>query len=198
MPGAAAAGAPAARFWKRQTPANTFRARDVFRFRRMATDAHAVVVPAALDGSDADPAGRVAALFDAHHERLFRLARRLVRAPEDPADVVQETFLRAARAPHRVPRGASSEEAWLVRVLINVCKDSWRHTAVRVKAVSAGHVRPAGSVNPEPALLAHSLVWRALDLLPARRRAVLILYELDGMPIPDIAKMLGVTAVTIR
>ena len=65
----------------------------------MAIDAHAVVVPAAMDGSDDDPEARVAALFDAHYKRLFRLARRLVRDPDDPADVVQETFLRAARAP---------------------------------------------------------------------------------------------------
>ena len=127
--------------------ANIFPARDVFSYRRMATDAHAVVVPAAMDGSDDDPAARVAALFDAHYKRLFRLARRLVRHPDDPADVVQETFLRAARAPHRVPPGAASEEAWLVRVLINVCKDSWRHAAVRVKAVAAGHVRAAAGVQ---------------------------------------------------
>lgn len=164
----------------------------------MATDAHAVVVPAAMDSSDDDPEARVAALFDAHHQRLFRLARRLVRAPEDPADLVQETFLRVARAPQRVPCGATSEEAWLVRVLINVCKDTWRHTAVRVKAVTAGHVRAAGSVNPEPALVAHSMVWQALDKLAPRRRAVLVLYELEGTPIPEIARLLGVTPVTVR
>jgi RNA polymerase sigma-70 factor, ECF subfamily len=164
----------------------------------MATDAHAVVVPAAMDGSDDDPEARVAALFDTHHQRLFRLARRLVRAPEDPADFVQETFLRAARAPHRVPSGAASEEAWLVRVLINVCKDSWRHTAVRVKALTAGHVRAAEAFNPEPALLARSMVWQALDALPPRRRAVLVLYELEGTPIAEIARLLGVTPVTVR
>lgn len=151
-----------------------------------------------MDGSDDDPEARVAALFDAHHQRLFRLARRLVRHSEDAADVVQETFLRAARAPHRVPAGASSEEAWLVRVLINVCKDSWRHTAVRVKAVAAGHVRAAGAFNPEPALVAHSTVWQALDQLPPRRRAALILYELEGAPIREIARLLGVTPVTVR
>ena len=38
----------------------------------MATDA--VAVPAAMDGTGDDPAGRVAELFDAHHQRLFRLA----------------------------------------------------------------------------------------------------------------------------
>jgi len=164
----------------------------------MATDAHAVVVPAAMDGSDDDPEARVAALFDAHYKRLFRLAQRLVRNADDSADVVQETFLRAARAPQRVPCGAASEEAWLVRVLINVCKDSWRHTAVRVKAVAAGHVRAAGAFNPEPALLAHSMVWQALDRLPPRRRAVLVLCELEGTPIPEVARLLGVTPVTVR
>jgi RNA polymerase sigma-70 factor (ECF subfamily) len=151
-----------------------------------------------MDGSDDDPEARVAALFDAHHQRLFRLARRLVRAPDEPADLVQETFLRAARAPHRVPSGASSEEAWLVRVLINVCRDSWRHAAVHVKAVSAGHVRAAGAFNPEAALVAHSMVWQALDRLAPRRRAVLVLYELDGTPIPEIARLLGVSPVTVR
>jgi RNA polymerase sigma-70 factor (ECF subfamily) len=164
----------------------------------MATDAHAVVVPTAMDASDDDPEARVAALFDAHYKRLFRLARRLVRDPDDPADVVQETFLRAARAPQRVPHGAASEEAWLVRVLINVCKDSWRHAAVRVKAAAAGHVGPPASFNPEPALVAHSMVWQALGALPPRRRAVLVLYELEGTPIPEIARLLGITAVTVR
>ena len=164
----------------------------------MATDAHAVVAPAAMDASSDDPAARVAALFDAHHQRLFRLARRLVRAPDDPADLVQETFLRAARAPSRVPQGAAHEEAWLVRVLINVCKDSWRHTAVRVKALADGHVRAAGAANPESGMLAHAMVWSALDRLPARRRAILVLYELEGVAVAEIATLIGITPVTVR
>ena len=159
-----------------------------------------VAVPAAIqdDRPHEDPAGRVAALFDAHHARLFRLARRLVRAPEDPADVVQETFLRAARAPHRVPVGAPNEEAWLVRVLINVCKDSWRHAAVRTRAALDGRARPSAVVNPEPGLIAHAIVWEALAALPPRRRAILVLYELEGMAIAAIGRLLGIAPVTVR
>ena len=164
----------------------------------MGTNAETVAVPAPMEQSRADPSERVAALFDAHYKRLFRLARRLVREPEDPADAVQETFLRAARAPHRVPFGAASEEAWLVRVLINVCKDSWRHAAVRVRAVADGRVAAGGAFNPESGMLAHALVWRALDALTPRRRAVLVLHELEGTPIADIARLLGVTPVTVR
>jgi len=164
----------------------------------MALDASAVAVPAAMGGTGDDPVERIAGLFDAHHQRLFRLARRLARPPEDPADLVQETFLRVARSPQRVPRGFSNEEAWLVRVLINLCRDNWRHAAVRLRAVADGHVTPPGSSNPEPSLLAHAMVWRALDVLPARRRAILVLSELEGTPVPEIGRLLGVTPVTVR
>ena len=47
-------------------------------------------------------------------------------------------------------------------------------------------------------MIARSLVWQALDRLPPRRRAILILYELEGTEIPAIARLLGVTAVTVR
>jgi RNA polymerase sigma-70 factor, ECF subfamily len=163
-------------------------------------DGQAMVVVAAVDGDRVhdDPTERVAALFDAHHQRLFRLARRLVRGPDDPSDVVQETFLRAARAPQRIPQGFANEEAWLVRVLINVCKDAWRHTAVRTRAVVEGHVRAPGAVNPESGLVARAMVWQALDVLAPRRRAILILYEIDGTDIPSIAQVLGVSPVTVR
>jgi RNA polymerase sigma-70 factor (ECF subfamily) len=141
---------------------------------------------------------RVADLFDAHHARLFRLARRLVSRPDDPSDLVQETFLRAARAPERVPRGRQHEEAWLVRVLINVCRDSWRQAAVRTRAGTDTRVRPPAPVHPESGMMAHAMVWRALDALPPRRRAILILYELEGTAIPAIARLLGITPVTVR
>jgi RNA polymerase sigma factor (sigma-70 family) len=159
-----------------------------------------VAVPAAIqdDRPHEDPAARVAALFDAHYARLFRLARRLVRAPEDPADVVQETFLRVARAPHRVPVGSANEEAWLVRVLINICKDSWRHAAVRARAASERRTPEVPLVNPEPGMLAHAIVWQALDILPPRRRAILVLYELEGMAISAIGRLLKITPVTVR
>ena len=55
-------------------------------------------------------AARLGALFDAHHQRLFRLARRLSRSADDARDLVQETFLRAARRPASVPAGASTRK----------------------------------------------------------------------------------------
>lgn len=168
----------------------------------------AVAMPAAMDNADADAgaeprphddaAGRVGALFDAHHLRIYNLARRLTRSVEDARDVVQETFLRAARSPGAVPEGAAHEEAWLVRVLINICRDRWRHAAVRTRAAAEQLLRPEPAAHPEAALLARAMVWQALDSLPPRRRAILILYELEGATIPAIARLLGVTPVTVR
>jgi RNA polymerase sigma factor (sigma-70 family) len=158
----------------------------------------AIAMPTTIDRQEDDPAARVATLFDAHHPRLFRLARRLSRSADDAHDLVQETFLRVARAPHSVPQGTPNEEAWLVRILVNLCRDRWRWSAVRSKAVAEGHMEAATAASPEPALLARAMVQRALEQLAPRRRAILVLYELEGLPIKSIATMLGVTAVTVR
>src|SRR5262249_49110215 len=77
-------------------------------------DGQAIAMTVAVDQPPADVAARLGALFDLHHQRLFRLARRLSRSADDARDLVQETFLRAARAPGSIPEGASHEEAWLV------------------------------------------------------------------------------------
>ena len=78
-----------------------------------------------------EQADRLSALFEAHADRLYRLARRLVPHADEALDLVQETFLKVARSPNSIPRGLRDEEAWLVRVLINVRRDQWRKEAVR-------------------------------------------------------------------
>ena len=153
-------------------------------------------------------ADRLGAMFDAHHQRLYRLARRMSRNPDEARDLVQDTFVRAARSPSSVPAGESAEEAWLVRVLVNLCRDRWRQTANRDRLLLrqgyGGHVDRATApvaVAPadlEAALVARSVVWRALATLDPRRRAVLVMHELEGLSIDAIARMLSVTAVTVR
>jgi RNA polymerase sigma-70 factor (ECF subfamily) len=161
-------------------------------------DGQAIAMPVAVEKPPEDFAARVGALFDLHHQRLFKLARRLSRNADDARDLVQETFLRAAKSARSIPEGASNEEAWLARVLINICRDRWRQSAVRTRARVNGHVSAEPAFNPEPHMIAKSLVRQALDALPPRRRAILILYELEGSTIPSIARLLGVTPVTVR
>jgi RNA polymerase sigma-70 factor (ECF subfamily) len=153
---------------------------------------------AAVSGGE-DPAERLGALFDAHHDRLYRLARRLSRQVDDARDLMQETFLRAARAPARVPFGSANEEAWLVRVMINICRDRWRQAAARSRYEAwVATLHPLPPADPEASFIAHSVVWHALNGLSPRRRAVLVMYELEGISVAAIARLLGVTQVTVR
>jgi RNA polymerase sigma-70 factor (ECF subfamily) len=156
------------------------------------------IAMAATDGAGEDLRARLGALFDAHHARLYRLARRLCNSAEDARDLVQDAFLRAARSPESIPHGAPHEEAWLVRVLINLARDRWRKRAVEKRALPLQSTPTAPASTPESAVVAHATVWRALTTLAPRRRAIVVMYELEGMEIPAIASLLGVAPVTVR
>jgi RNA polymerase sigma factor (sigma-70 family) len=155
-------------------------------------------LPVVVEGN---PVERLASLFDVHYDRLYRLARRLTASTDDALDLVQETFLKAARFPKSIPVGTTNEEAWLVRVLINIRRDQWRKTSVRDRYYKAGfessHLA-SGGPDSEAALIAKTAIWHALNVLPPRRRAIVVMYELDGLAIRTIASLLGISAITVR
>ena len=67
----------------------------------------------ATDPRDGRVTDRLAALFDAHEERLYRLARRLTSHTDDARDLVHETFLRAATALTSISRiGPRQKPGW--------------------------------------------------------------------------------------
>ena len=140
---------------------------------------------------------RLARLFDAHHERLFRLARRLLADREEARDLVQEAFLRAARSLESVPDGDQSGEAWLVRTLVNLCRDRYRRLGVRTR-VHDQIRRGEKGAHPEDAAVARATVRAALDRLSPRRRAAIVLHEIEGIPVREVARLLGVAEVTVR
>ena len=146
----------------------------------------------------ADRADRLSALFDAHSDRLYRLARRLVLNADDALDLVQETFLRATRSARPIPRGLTDEEAWLVRILVNLRRDQWRKERVRKNHELRLRHAKAEQHDPELSFLIRTSVWRSLDHLPPRRRAVLVMYEIEGFSAASIASLLGINAITVR
>lgn len=145
-----------------------------------------------------DQAERLSALFDLHADRLYTLARRLVGHADEALDLVQETFLRAARSPESIPRGARDEEAWLVRVLVNRQKDQWRRQLVRWRHASELGRPASDAPDPADAAVIRTAVWQALERLAPRRRAIVVMHEIEGLSTRAIATLLGITAITVR
>jgi RNA polymerase sigma-70 factor (ECF subfamily) len=159
---------------------------------RSATEATSV------DEVHALPSERLEALFRAHADRLFRLAARLVADREEARDLVQETFVRVARQVHRVPAEDDGAEAWLVRTLVNLCRDRGRRLQVRRRwqRLSGAQTRePAIGTGAEEARLALAAALRSLS--PVRRAAVL-LCELEGHTPTEAARLLGLRPPTVR
>jgi DNA-directed RNA polymerase specialized sigma24 family protein len=155
----------------------------------------ATVLPAALASSAAD---RLAALFDAHHQRLYRLAVVSFRRWTMRWTLVQETFVRAARKPTSIPIGFADEEAWLVRVLVNIRRDQWRKADVRNRF--AGESLRASAVATHPEASSLRAATSGLHSTRCRRGVAPLSYyhELEGLTIQDVASMLGISAITVR
>ena len=141
---------------------------------------------------------RIGRLFDRHHRRLFRLALRMTGERESALDLVQEAFLRAARKPGSLPATESGQEAWLVRVVVNLCRDRYRRHEVRRRSLPRLRDQRAEPASPEDAAVARTTVGRALRSLPAKRRAIVVLRELEGLPIARIARLVGLRQATVR
>lgn len=149
-----------------------------------------------------DTTDRLGRLFEAHRDRLFRLACRLCRDREEARDLVQEAFVRAARSARSLPSNPSGEEAWLVRTLVNLCRDRYRWVAVREREweglAYTARISSATPSNPADSALLRRAVRAALDRLPPRRRAVAVLCEMEGMEVREVAHLLGLAEVTVR
>lgn len=141
---------------------------------------------------------RLGRLFDSQHQRIYRLARRLTRDPEEARDLLQETFLRAARRAHALPESRPAAEAWLVRTTVNLCRDLGRRRAVRARDQHKLEPPAPFAPNPETATVARTSVETALAGLAPKRRAVIVLVELEGLSTREVARLLGSAEGTVR
>lgn len=138
---------------------------------------------------------RLERLFVGHQRRLLTLAVRLARDPEEARDLVQETFVRAAGA-RRIPEGDGAAP-WLTRILVNLLRDRWRRRRVR-REHAATRPLPDPVNSAESDILARRTVRWALDQLPPRRRAVVVMREIEELDTAETARLLGLAPVTVR
>ena len=129
---------------------------------------------------------------------------RMLGSPHDAEDVVQETLLRAWRALERFELRASVK-TWLYRIATNACLDEIERRGSRPERVEPFPTElqdQAASPTYDPAAryaLREGMelaLLSAIQLLPGRQRAVLILHDVLGWTGPEVATLLDATVAS--
>ncbi|MHB8246694.1 MAG: sigma-70 family RNA polymerase sigma factor [Acidimicrobiales bacterium] len=175
-----------------------------------------VTVTVPLELSDLEP----------YRRELTGYCYRMLGSGCEAEDAVQETMIKALRGASRF-EGRSSVRTWLYRLATNVCIDMSRQAQRRARPMEMGPALPPdesllGPVHPEalwvtpiadravlselsdPAQIAEQresirlAFVTALQHLPARQRAVLVLCEVLACPVADVADLLSTTAAAVN
>ena len=161
--------------------------------------------------------------LESHRRELTGYCYRMLASPFEAEDAVQETLLRAWRSHERF-EGRSSLRSWLYRIATNVCLDMLTGRERRARPIDLGpaqeplernlHVRAETTwLQPIPDSLvapddpAEAAVVRetirlafvaALQHLPPRQRAVLILCEVLRWQASEVAELLDTTVASVN
>jgi RNA polymerase sigma-70 factor (ECF subfamily) len=137
-------------------------------------------------------------LVERHRDRLWAVALRTLGHPDDAADAVQDALLSAYRGAAGF-RGGSAVTTWLHRIVVNACLDLARRRAVRptepLRADPASEPASRDRVSERDTSLA---VLAALRTLPTEQAAAVVLVDIEGYPVNEVAEMLAVPAGTVK
>ncbi|MBZ9852533.1 RNA polymerase sigma factor [Mesorhizobium sp. CA13] len=140
-----------------------------------------------------------------NNQRLYRLARGMVRNDSEAEDIVQEAYVRAF-ANLGTYRGDASLSTWLSRIVINEALGrlrKGRRTVAMSENPEAQIIRfPLNpSDDPERTMAQRqilALVERATDSLPDAYHAVFVARVIEGLSIEETADLLGVRPETVK
>jgi RNA polymerase sigma-70 factor, ECF subfamily len=147
-----------------------------------------------------------AELFRRHRDRLWAVAVRTLADRDEAADALQDALLSAHRAAAHF-RGDSAVTTWLHRIVVNACLDRARrrqaHPTVPLPDASRQPDRGRRTGPPEPAAPAPDhdtalVVRQALASLPPEQRIALVLVDVQGYPIAEVASILSVAEGTVK
>jgi RNA polymerase sigma-70 factor (ECF subfamily) len=156
---------------------------------------------ARMAAGDGEAFGR---FYDRYAPLVYPLILRIVRHPQDAADVLQEVFWEAWRSAGDYDPGRGSPEAWMVtrartRAIDRVRADRRRHetfVAPVDESVSAASGEPGGDVATRAA--DRAVVQGALAGLPEAQRQVVELAYYGGLTQTEIAEQLKQPLGTVK
>lgn len=151
-----------------------------------------------------------AALMQRGNQRLFRVARSIVRDDGEAEDVLQEAYVRAF-ANLAAFRGEASIFTWLTRIVLNEAHGRMRRRRpmLELSALEDAQAEP-GRVLAFPGFEAgdperdaaraelRRVLERAVDGLPEAFRLVFVLREVEGLSVEETARHLGIRGETVK
>lgn len=138
-------------------------------------------------------------LMRRHNQRLFRIARAIVRDDAEAEDIVQEAYVRAYAALAKF-EGRASVATWLSRIALH---EALRRRRRLRRQVTAGPMNEAPDPVEEPSAgsaraEARALLGEAIDALPARLRAVVMLRLVEGLAVRETAECLHMSEANVK
>jgi RNA polymerase sigma-70 factor, ECF subfamily len=148
-------------------------------------------------------------LFARHRDRLWAVALRTMGNPDDAADALQDGLIAAFRRAGSF-RGEAAVTTWLHRVVVNACLDRLR--AAKVRRAEAlpddldsrgdrGSLATSSPVDPADRAIddeRRRQVLAALSRLTADQRAALVLVDMEGYPVAEVAEILDCAVGTVK
>jgi len=148
-------------------------------------------------------------LVQRHQHRVFAVARGILRRQEDIEDVAQQVFVKAYFSLKRFDQRAAFS-TWLYKITVNECWDLLRKRKARplvyeadfseeqLKQYSASEQRADNGPDTSERMAMRQRLDRMLAQLDERDRAMLILKEVEGFSVEEIADSLGLNANTVK
>ena len=138
------------------------------------------------------------ALYDAHVDRVFRLAYRMAGDMDRAQDYTQETFIRAFSRLQTF-RGDASLSTWLGSIAISVTLNGLRKVRRQnEREVGLDDFTPAGHTRREAEPDLKTRLNQAIDDLPEGYRAVFVMHDVEGYTHEEIAGTLGIPVGTSK
>jgi len=142
-------------------------------------------------------------LVKATYSDAYTLAYRLTGNQEDARDVVQDTYLRAYKGLKRF-RGDAQFSTWIYRITANCASTHMakgrrqRHDDLDANDQLIDERPDYDPESRADATLLRGQVEKALEVLPPKLRAVVVLRDIYDLPHDDIASQLGITEAAAK
>ena len=138
-------------------------------------------------------------LMRTHEDRVFSVCLRIMGDRELALDATQETFLTVFRKAGQF-KGNAALGTWIYRIAVNTCYDQLRKQGRRRTDSMPEHLDPADH-SAEEAIDAASVrpeIQRALDAIPEDFKVAIVLSDIEGLGLGDIAEILRIPVGTVK